>query len=131
MTVADGPEATVCPPGYHTVTPRMVVGDVAAAVEFLGAVFGATGDVVAGRPAEVRIGDSLVMVSETGERESYPAFLYVYVADADVSYQRALAAGATTIEEPLDTPYGDRRAMVRDRFGNFFQIAHRRTVASS
>ena len=38
--------------------------------------------------------------------------------------ERALSAGAVSIEAPLDTPYGDRRAMVRDRFGNVFQIAH-------
>ena len=31
-------------PGYHTVTPRIVVEDVAAQVEFLRVVFGATGD---------------------------------------------------------------------------------------
>ena len=114
------------PAGFHTVTPRMVVGDAAAAVEFLRTVFGATGDVHADRPAEVRIGDSLVMVTSAGERELFPAFLYVYVDDADRIYQRALAVGATSIEPPLDTPYGDRRAMVRDPFGNVFQIAHRR-----
>jgi uncharacterized glyoxalase superfamily protein PhnB len=103
----------------------MVVGDVAGEVGFLQAVFGATGEVHPDRPAEVRIGDSLVMVSPAGERELFPAFLYVYVNDADSAYQRALAAGAVSLEEPLDTPYGDRRAMVRDPFGNVFQIAHR------
>jgi uncharacterized glyoxalase superfamily protein PhnB len=103
----------------------MVVGDVAGEVAFLHAVFGATGEVQPGRPAEVRIGDSLVMVSPAGERELFPAFLYVYVHDADSAYQRALAAGAVSLEEPFDTPYGDRRAMVRDPFGNVFQIAHR------
>jgi uncharacterized glyoxalase superfamily protein PhnB len=103
----------------------MVVGDVAGQVEFLRAVFGATGEAHRGRPAEVRIGDSLVMVSPVGERELFPAFLYVYVNNADTTYQRALAAGAVSLEEPRDTPYGDRRAMVRDPFGNVFQIAHR------
>ena len=102
----------------------MFVDDVAAEVDFLRTVFDATGDVQAGRPSEVRIGYSLVMVSSTAEREAFPAFLYVYVDDADSVYRRALAAGAVSIEEPVDTPYGDRRAMVRDRFGNVFQIAH-------
>ena len=119
------------PPGFHSVTPRMVVADAAAEVEFLRAVFDATGDVVGDRPAEVRIGDSLVMVTPVGERERFPAFLYVYVEDADRAYQRALAAGAVTVEAPLDTPYGDRRAMVRDPFGNVFQIAHRIAEAGS
>jgi PhnB protein len=112
--------------GYHTLTPRLVVNDVMGAVRFLRSVFDGEGEVHEDRPAEIRIGDSLVMVSGAGEREVFPAFLYVYVADADASFARALAAGAVTLEEPLDTPYGDRRAMLRDPFGNVFQIAHRR-----
>jgi PhnB protein len=76
-------------------------------------------------PAEIRIGNSVVMVSAAGQREPFPAFLYVYVDDADGAYQRALAAGAAALEEPFDTPYGDRRAMVRDPSGNVFQIASR------
>ena len=111
-------------PGYRSVTPRVVVSDVAAQVAFLRAVFDATGEVVEGRPAELHIGDSLVMITSTAERDLFPAFLYVYVEDADDTHRRALEAGATTIEEPLDTPYGDRRAMVRDPFGNILQIAH-------
>src|ERR1700681_2498182 len=91
------------PSGYHSVTPRLVVSDVAAQVEFLRAVFAATGEVYAGRPAELRIGDSPVMVTEAGERELFPAFLYVYVSDADTAYLRALAAGAVSVEEPRDT----------------------------
>ena len=110
--------------GYHSVTPRIVASDAVGQVQFLRDVFGATGDVAPERPAEMRIGDSLIMVTPSTEREAFPAFLYVYVDDADAAYERALAAGAVTIEEPLDTPYGDRRAMVRDPFGNVFQIAH-------
>jgi PhnB protein len=102
----------------------MVVDDVDAQVAFLRAVFGATGEVVAGRPAELTIGDSLVMVTSAAERDLFSAFLYIYVDDADETYQRAIASGAETVEEPTDTPYGDRRAMVRDPFGNIFQIAH-------
>lgn len=105
-------------------TPRIVTTDLDGLVAFLRDVFGATGDVVAGRPAELRIGDSLVMVSAAGERDEFPAFLYVYVDDADTTFARAVEAGAVVIEEPLDTPYGDRRAMVRDPFGNVLQIAH-------
>jgi uncharacterized glyoxalase superfamily protein PhnB len=113
-------------PGHHTVTPRIVVDDPAAQVAFLRDVFGAAGDVPEGRPAEVRLGDSLVLVSDGGGlRDVQPAFLYVYVDDADAVHQRAVDAGADTIEAPLDTPYGDRRATVRDPFGNLFQIAER------
>ena len=49
----------------------------------------------------------------------------IFVNDADETYRRAINAGATSVEAPLDTPYGDRRGMVRDPFGNVFQIAHR------
>ena len=111
------------PDGFHTVTPRMIVADVGAAVSFLRTVFGATGEVAEGRPADVRIGDSLVMVSDG--RDPFPALLYVYVDDVDATYARAVAVGAETIEEPSDQPYGDRRAMVRDPQGSVFQIAHR------
>jgi hypothetical protein len=54
-----------------------VVDDVGAQVRFLRAVFAATGDVEPGRPAEVRIGDSVVMISSTNERDPFPGFLYV------------------------------------------------------
>jgi uncharacterized glyoxalase superfamily protein PhnB len=94
-------------------------------VAFLRAVFDAVGTVVPASPVELRIGDSVVMVSEAGAREPFCAFLYVYVRDADAVYRRALAAGAVSLEAPLDTPYGDRRAMVRDAAGNVYQIAHR------
>ena len=111
-------------PGYHSVTPRVFVDDVGALAAFLVEVFDATGHVDAGRPAELRIGDSVVMVSSAAERDAFPAFLYVYVDDADDAFQRAVAAGASVVERPLDTPYGDRRAMVADAWGNVYQIAH-------
>jgi len=111
--------------GYRSVTPRIVVGDVAAQVDFFRHVFGATCDAEPGRPAEVHVGDSLIMVSSSSERDVFCCFLYIYVDDADQIYERALSAGAFSIEAPVDTPYGDRRAMVRDPFGNVFQIAHR------
>jgi PhnB protein len=66
---------------------------------------------------------SVVMVSGDGQRESIPAFLYVYVDDTDATYQRAIAAGAISLEEPTDLPYGDRRAMVKDAWDNIWQIA--------
>jgi uncharacterized glyoxalase superfamily protein PhnB len=113
-------------PGFQTVIPRMVVSDLVAAVAFLRTVFGATGEAEGGRPAEIRIGDSLVLVSADGERELFPAFLYIYVADVEATYRRALDCGATSMEKPSNMPYGDRRAMVRDPFGNVFQIAQRR-----
>jgi len=102
----------------------MVVSDPASQADFLRTVFDAVGEYHADRPAEMRIGDSLVLVTGAGVRARFPAFLYVYVDDADAAYERALAAGAVSLEVPLDTPYGDRRAMVRDPFGNVWQLAH-------
>ena len=115
------------PDGWHTITPRIIVRDPEKFVTFLKTVFGAQGELQPGRPAEMRIGDSIVMVSDGGGlRESSTAFLYMYVADVDATYARAIAADATSLEVPADMPYGDRRAMVRDPWGNTWQIATRR-----
>jgi len=111
------------PQGWHTITPRIVVDDSKRFVEFLRNVFDATGDYRQDRPSVITIGDSIVMISDSGIRDAMAAFLYVYVSDTDATYQRALAAGARSIEKPLDTPYGDRRCMVEDVWGNVWQIA--------
>lgn len=112
------------PDNWHTVTPRIVVQDPENLITFIKHVFRGRGEFRPGRPAEIRIGDSVVMISDGGGlRELAPAFLYVYVEDADSAYRRAIAANAVSIEEPTDTPYGDRRAMVRDEWGNTWQIA--------
>ena len=111
------------PDGFHTITPRLVANDVAALIAFLKKAFGAIGKVPDEGPAQLRIGDSLVMVSESGPREATEAFLYLYVEDADATYRHALAAGAVSIEAPADMPYGDRRAMIRVPGGKVWQIA--------
>jgi uncharacterized glyoxalase superfamily protein PhnB len=113
------------PKGWHTVTPRIVVHNSREFVQFLKNVFGATGDYHDERPSEIRIGDSIIMVTEVGVRPATPAFLYVYVSDTDATYRRAIAAGARSIEEPGETPYGDRRSMIDDKWGNTWQIATR------
>jgi uncharacterized glyoxalase superfamily protein PhnB len=116
--------ASFQPDGWHTVTPRIIVPDPEGLVRFVKRVFYAEGEFRAARPAEIRIGDSVVMISSgDGLRESMPAFLYVYVDDTDSTYQRAIGAGAISLEEPADMPYGDRRAMVKDAWGNTWQIA--------
>jgi PhnB protein len=63
------------------------------------------------------------MVSEASARQAMPTFLYLYLDDMDDAYRRALEGGAKLIEEPQDMFYGDRRATVRDPFGNIWQIA--------
>lgn len=102
------------PDGWHTVTPRIVARNPEKLVRFLKDVFNAKGEFRRGLPAEIRIGDSLVMVSGDGQRD---------VEDTDATYQRAIAAHATSLEKPTDMPYGDRRAMVRDAWGNTWQVA--------
>ena len=111
------------PDGWHSVTPRLVVHDPAALFHFLKQAFGATGEFREDRPSVMKIGDSLVMISSVGPRDAMPAFLYLYVDDTDATYQRALQAGAVSLEEPAETPYGDRRGMVQDPAGNVWQIA--------
>ena len=77
------------PKPYHSVTPRIVVADVEGQVDFLRAVFNASGEIVEGRPVEVVIGDSIVMVTSAESREPFPGFMYMYVPDADETYGRA------------------------------------------
>lgn len=111
------------PDGWHSVTPRLVVHDPELLVRFLKNAFDAAGEYAADAPSQMKIGDSIVMVSGVGARGATPSFLYVYVDDVDTTYRRALHAGAVSIEQPQDLPYGDRRAMVKDPCGNDWQIA--------
>jgi PhnB protein len=116
-------QSQFAPAGWHTVTPRIVVADAHGLVAFLKQVFGAEGDYQEARPSELRIGDSVIMISAAGARAAMTAFLYVYVDNTDAAYRRALAAGARSLEAPSDMPYGDRRCMVEDKWGNTWQIA--------
>jgi len=120
-----GRASTFVPKGWHTITPRIVARDAGRLVEFLRRVFGATGEFRPAVPSELRIGDSIVMISEAGARRPMTAFLYVYVSDTNRTYRRALEAGARSLEEPSDMFYGDRRCMLEDRWGNTWQIATR------
>jgi uncharacterized glyoxalase superfamily protein PhnB len=113
------------PEGWHSVTPRIVARGVEDLVAFIKRVFEATGEYRSDVPSVVKIGDSLIMISEAGVRAPMGAFLYVYVSDTDKVYRRAVAAGARVLEEPSAQPYGDRRCMVEDRWGNTWQIATR------
>jgi uncharacterized glyoxalase superfamily protein PhnB len=112
------------PIGWPSVVPRLFTSDVAGLIGFLRTVFGAKGDSRSGTPSEIRIGESIILISDGGGvREAMSAFLHVYVENADETYRRAIAAGAQSIEAPADMPYGDRRATVRDSWANVWQIA--------
>ena len=64
-----------------------------------------------------------IMISDAGMRDPAPAFLYIYVDNADETYRRAVEAGARSLEKPSDLAYDDRRGMVKDKWGNTWQIA--------
>ena len=116
-------DAKYKPAGWPALVPRISVDDPQVLVTFIKHVFGATGDFHPQRPSELRVLDSMLMVGSTIDRSPMRAFLYIYVEDADTVFRRALDRGADPIEEPQDMPYGDRRAMVRDPWGNVWQIA--------
>jgi PhnB protein len=121
MTAADS--ASLSPQGWRTITPRIVAYDSRNLVAFIKQLFEARGEYTDSAPTVLSIGDSMIMVSEVGVRGPTPAFLYVYVRDADETHRLAILAGAKSVEEPTDLPYGDRRAMIEDRWGNIWQIA--------
>ena len=119
------------PEGHHSITPYLVVPGVAKLLVFLKQAFGAEEvHPPTSRPdgsiqhAEVRIGDSMVMMGEPmGEAQPIPGYLYLYVHDTDATYKSALRAGATSLLEPADQSYGDRNAGVKDPAGNTWWIA--------
>jgi PhnB protein len=130
--------ASPVPEGYHTVTPYLVVPEVEALIAFLEHVLGARAiEKIPGedgkiRHGEVRIGDSVVMMGRASEpSQACKSMLYVYLADADATHARALAAGAKEVQAPADQFYGDRTAAFLDPAGNSWWIATRREQLSS
>ena len=128
------------PAGHHTVTPYVIVPDARAAIAFWEKAFGAvqtslnvddTGKV---RHAEVRVGDSPVMLAETFEFNGISAaapaaigrtsmHLYLYVPDVDALFAQAIAAGAREVMAVADQNYGDRSGGVVDPFGHVWWLA--------
>ena len=118
------------PDGFHSVTPFLIVPEAAKLLDFLQQAFEAQELHRMPRPdgtimhAEVRIGDSLVMMGEPmGGCQPMFGSLYLYVHDVDTVYRRALQAGATSTSEPADQFYGDRSAGIKDPVGNQWWIA--------
>jgi uncharacterized glyoxalase superfamily protein PhnB len=117
------------PEGYATVTPYLCVSNAAKLIDFLKQAFDAElkfkMDGPGGRimHAEMTIGDSRIMLGQPEPGQETHAMLHLYLPDADATYKRALAAGATSVREPADQFYGDRSAGVRDEFGNQWYIA--------
>lgn len=125
-------EQTGVPAGFHTVTPYLAVRGIGEVLDFVARAFGAVELERVTLPdgrimhAEVRIGDSPVMMGEVGEGATeMPAMLYLYVADVDAAYRRAVDAGGEPIQGPRDEFYGDRTGAVKDRAGNQWWLASR------
>ena len=118
------------PEGYHTITPYLVVDGAEKLIEFVETVFG--GKLVfkmnseEGRigHAEMKIGDSFLMLADASDEwKATRTLLHLYFENSDEIYQKALAAGAISIKEPADQPYGDRSSAIQDSFGNIWGIA--------
>ena len=116
--------------GFHTITPYLIVHEAVELINFAKLAFGAeelyrgTGS-AGGIHAEVRIGDSIVMMGGGGAWRGTPkpTGIHLYVKDADAVYERALQAGAISLHKPVDQDYGDREASVKDPSGNHWYIA--------
>jgi uncharacterized glyoxalase superfamily protein PhnB len=120
------------PSGYHSITPYLKLLNAGRLVEFLKKAFDGVERGRLTKPdgslfhAEVRIGDSLVMVHELpSEAQPKPSVLYLYVEDVDATYKRAIGAGGSSLAEPTNMYYGDRVACIRDVSANDWWIATR------
>ena len=118
------------PSGYPSVSPYLVVDGAQKMIDFLAATFGARqrrrydlpdGSIM---HVEIMIDDSIVMIGDASEE--FPAnklLIHVYVADVDAVFKKALAAGATAVQEPQqkkDDP--DRRGVFTDFAGNTWAV---------
>lgn len=125
------------PTGHNAVSPYLVTKSAEQVIGLMRQAFGGEELHRSTRPdgtimhAEVRIGDSVVMIGEAcGEFPAMPCMVHVYVPDCDRAYARALQAGATSVREPALQPYGDRTGGVVDAGGNQWWLAtHEEDVA--
>jgi len=138
-------QARPVPEGYHTVTPYIVVNDAARAIDFYKKAFDATelnrmqGPQGKIGHAELRIGDSVIMLSDElpGSDCRAPqslggttANIFLYVKDVDHSYQKAVSAGAKSTTPVADMFWGDRYGRLTDPFGHSWSLAtHKEDVA--
>ncbi len=140
MSASDSGVVSPVPERLHTVTPRLVVSDGAAAIAFYDRAFGAEqiGERFTGPDgelihAEIRIGDSVVMITEDAvdgpvsspERlgGKVTCVLSLYWADVDAAWERAVAVGAEVIYPLEDQFYGERGGRLRDPFGQQWMMS--------
>lgn len=117
------------PAGYSRVCPYLMVNNIEALLLFLKEVLdvevtekltSADGTV---RHAEVRLGDSVIMMGKGQPGYPKESMIYVFVANADATFSKALQHGATTIMEPGDRFYGYREGGFKDPSGNQWWVA--------
>lgn len=115
--------------GSLDVEPSLIAQNAPALIDFLQTAFGAEvterheDPAGAVRYASVRIGDSTISMGEARDQwQPMPGGLHYYVANVDAVYQRALQAGARSIQSPVDKEYGDRYAGVIDPSGNYWYL---------
>jgi uncharacterized glyoxalase superfamily protein PhnB len=118
------------PNDYTSVAPYLIVDGASATIDFLKTVFGAQeirrfpGPDGKLQHAEVRIDDTVVMLADGGNGwESVPSHVHVYVKDVDAAYRKAVAAGATSVQEPVKRDDADKRGGVKDAGGTTWWIA--------
>ena len=118
------------PEGLFSVNPYLHPRRAEPFISFLKRAFGAQEVAKYASPdgvvnhAVVRVGDSVLEMGEAHDNyTTMEAMFYLYVPNMEDVYRRALAAGATSFQEPTDQPYGDRNAGVKDAFGNKWYIA--------
>ncbi|HEX7294427.1 MAG TPA: VOC family protein [Pyrinomonadaceae bacterium] len=114
--------------GFNTITPYLTVEQPAELLEFtrkafLATEFGRTTGSAGGMHAETKIGDSMLMIGGGVGLQQRPTAIHLYVPDVDDAYRRAIEAGATSLMEPADQPYGERSGAVVDPTGNRWYIA--------
>jgi PhnB protein len=121
------------PEGFHSVTPYLVGSGTARLMEFLAKAFGAEETFRMARPdgtighASMKLADSALEMADPMEASrTMQAALHLYVPNADEVYHRSLAAGAASLYEPEDMPYGDRVGGIKDPAGNDWYIATRK-----
>jgi PhnB protein len=133
------------PEGSHSVQPYMMFAGCVKAMEFYAKVFGAREVMCMKGPdglvghAEMQIGDSRIMMAdENPQMDAYgakhyggsPISLMLYTEDCDAMYAQALAAGAESLREPADQPYGIRMGGIQDPFGHKWWIGTQIAVMS-
>lgn len=118
------------PADHSTVSAYVMAKDAAKAIDFATEVFGAETVIRIAREdgsvmhASIRIGDSVVMIADaTKDFPAFAAWLHVYEPDVDATYEKALASGASPIQEPSEKGDGDRRGGFLDPVGNTWWIA--------